>query len=268
MGQIIEFPNDKKSKDKIRKLKKTLENLVFKRDNLKYIICENIKTEYMLIFGSLEYKIYKAYCNYLRLKRKKDMIQAKKNRQEKINMEVIDKKLYLEFTEYKKKLNEKIEEINTALRRSKSEILSDDDEKRLKKLYKFIVKKLHPDINLSITNSEKELFYNATEFYKNGDLKSLQIIFDIVCSEDMKDDIGLAGKSLEEEVIRLTDLVNLIKNDIELTKSMPPYTWSIYVEDEKKKSERLSQLEKDLKSFDDAVRTQEEYINNLIRDEI
>lgn len=132
MGQIIEFPNDKKSKDKIRKLKKTLENLVFKRDNLKYIICENIKTEYMLIFGSLEYKIYKAYCNYLRLKRKKDMIQAKKNRQEKINMEVIDKKLDLEFTEYKKKLNEKIEEINTALRRSKSEILSDDDEKRLK----------------------------------------------------------------------------------------------------------------------------------------
>lgn len=134
MGQIIEFPNDKKSKDKIRKLKKTLENLVFERDNLKYIICENIKTEYMLIFGNLEYKIYKAYCNYLRLKRKKDMIQAKKNRQEKINMEVIDKKLDLEFTEYKKKLNEKIEEINTALRRSKSEILSDDDEKRLKKI--------------------------------------------------------------------------------------------------------------------------------------
>lgn len=30
MGQIIEFPNDKKSKDKIRKLKKTLENLVLK----------------------------------------------------------------------------------------------------------------------------------------------------------------------------------------------------------------------------------------------
>ena len=203
MGQIIEFPNDKKSKDKIRKLKKTLENLVFERDNLKYIICENIKTEYMLIFGSLEYKIYKAYCKYLRLKRKKDMIHAKKNRQEKINMEVIDRKLDLEFTEYKKELNEKIEEINTALRRSKSEILSDDDEKRLKKLYKSIVKKLHPDINLSITNSEKELFYNATEFYKNGDLKSLQIIFDIVCSEDVKDDIGLDGKSLEEEVTSL-----------------------------------------------------------------
>ena len=180
----------------------------------------------------------------------------------------INDNLNLLKDEEKAEINEKIEEINTALRRSKSEILSDDDEKRLKKLYKFIVKKLHPDINLSITNSEKELFYNATEFYKNGDLKSLQIIFDIVCSEDVKDDIGLDGKSLEEEVIRLTDLVNLIKNDIELTKSMPPYTWSIYVEDEKKKSERLSQLEKELKSFDDAVRTQEEYINNLIRDEI
>ena len=111
---------------------------------------------------------------------------------------------------------------------------------------------------------------NTTDFnflLEGDNLHSLKLL-DKTHKGNIKDDIGLAGKSLEEEVIRLTDLVNLIKNDIELTKSMPPYTWSIYVEDETKKSERLSQLEKDLKSFDDAVRTQEEYINNLIRDGI
>lgn len=78
MGQIIEFPDDKRSRERIQELKKTLEDLVFERDNLKFVICENIKTEYMLTFGSLEYKLYKAYCKYLRLKRKRDMIQAKK----------------------------------------------------------------------------------------------------------------------------------------------------------------------------------------------
>lgn len=84
MGQIIEFPDDKRAREKIQELKKTLENLVFERDNLKFVICENIKTAYMLNFGSLEYRLYKAYCKYLRLKRKRDMIQAKKNRQKKL----------------------------------------------------------------------------------------------------------------------------------------------------------------------------------------
>lgn len=49
MGEIIEFPDDKRAGEKIQELKKTLENLVFERDNLKFVICENIKTEYMLI---------------------------------------------------------------------------------------------------------------------------------------------------------------------------------------------------------------------------
>lgn len=112
MGQIIEFPDDKRSRERIQELKKTLEDLVFERDNLKFVICENTKTAYMLTFGSLEYRLYKAYCKYLRLKRKRDMIQAKKNRQEKIKMEVIDKKLDEEFADYKKKLDEKVDEIN------------------------------------------------------------------------------------------------------------------------------------------------------------
>lgn len=268
MGQVIEFPNDKKAREKIQELKKTLESLVFERDNLKYVICENIKTAYMLTFGSLEYRLYKSYCKYLRLKRKRDMIQAKKNRQEKIKTEVIDMKLDEEFCDYKKKLDEKTKEINDALKRSKAEVLSDEDVKLLKKCYKSIVKKLHPDINPNVTDAEKELFYNATEAYKNGDLASLQIIYDIVCSSDDIEDKALSGKSLEDEVKRLEDLVYQIQKDIDLIKSTPPYTWRIYVKDKKKKSEKLSQLERDLKSFKNAIRRQEEAIKDLMRDEI
>lgn len=255
-----------KGGEKIQELKKTLENLVFERDNLKFVICENIKTEYMLIFGSLEYRIYKSYLKYLRLKRKKDLIQAKKNRQEKIIIEDIDTKLDEEFCDYKKKLDEKVEEINHALDRSKGEILSDEDSKFLKKTYKNIVKKLHPDINPSVTKAEKELFYHATEAYKDGDLASLEIIYDIVCKEEDKEDKAFSGKNPEEEVKRLEDLVNQVEDNIDLIKSIPPYTWKIILEDEKKKAEKLRDLKNDLKSFEEAVRTQEEYIRELMRD--
>ena len=127
---------------------------------------------------------------------------------------------------------------------------------------------MHPDINPSVTDAEKELFYTATEAYKNGDLPSLQIIYDIVCSDQDIEDCDLSGKSLDDEVERLEGLVGQIQDYINIIKSTPPYTWKIYLEDEKKKSERLKSLEYDLKSFEEAVRTQEEAIKDLMRDEI
>ena len=268
MGEIIEFPDDKKARERIKELKETLESLVFERDNIKLVVCENIKTKYLLTFGSLEYRIYEIYCKYLRLKRKRDMIQAKKNRQEKIKMEVIEDKLDEEFADYKRKLDEKIGEINEALSRAKCEVLSEEDTKHLKKLYKNIVKRLHPDINPSVTDAEKELFYHATEAYKDGDLSSLQIIYDIVCAGDDIEGGNLSSKSLSDEVKRLEELVGQIQEDINLIKSTPPYVWKTYVEDEKKKREKLKSLENDLKSFEEAVRTQEEAIVDLMRDEI
>lgn len=268
MGQIIEFPDDKKSRERTRELKKTLESLVFERDNLEFVVCENIKTEYLLIFGSIEYRIYKTYCTYLRLKRKRDMIQAKKNRQEKIMLEEIEDKLDEEFADYKKKLDEKIGETNEALSRAKLEVLSEEETKLLKKLYKKIVKNLHPDINPSVTDAEKKLFYNATEAHKNGDLPSLQIIYDIVCSgHDIKDE-DLSGKSLDDDIERLEGLVGQIQDYIKIIKSTQPYTWKVYLEDEKKRRDKLRSLEGDLKSFEEAVRTQEEAIKVLMRDEI
>lgn len=268
MGKIIEFPDEKKLKEKVKELKSNLEDLIFEKNNLQFVICENIKMEYMIIFGSLEYEIYEAYCKYLRLRRKKEMVQAKKNRQESIKIKNIEKELDGEFLEYKKKLDEKIEEINEAINRSKSDFLSDEENILIKKLYKNIVKKLHPDLNPEITDAQQELFYIATESYKDGDIITLQLIFDIVNSEEMEEDVSLSGKSLQDEVKRLEDLVNQIQNDVDLIKSTPPYTWCIYVEDENKKIEKLNELKKELKSFKDAIRTQEEYINDLMRDNI
>ena len=49
--------------------------------------CRNIELEYMRRFGETEYKLQEAYCEYLRLKRMMEMVQAKRNRQEEITIE-------------------------------------------------------------------------------------------------------------------------------------------------------------------------------------
>lgn len=264
MGQIIEFQEYKKAKDRIQELKNTLYELIFERDHLKFVVCENLKAEYLLEFGSLEYRIYKAYCEYLRLRRKRELIQAKKNRQEKIEMDEIEKQLDEEFVEYKKKLNEKIHEMNDALKRAELKFLSDEDSKTLKKLYKEIVKMIHPDINPSITDEQQELFYKATEAYEHGDLTTIQIINDIVTSGSIDDLDSIPTNKLKDEVKRLEALVEEIQTNIELVKSTPPYTWKLFLEDDDKRTNKKNELEDILGSYEEAVKTQEEYINDLL----
>lgn len=265
MGQIIEFPDIKKLKEKIRFLRRELEDLYPEKEHLVGVICENIQRDYTLVFGSLEYKLYEAYCEYLRLRRKRDLIQAKKNRGEKPDMEAIESRLDEEFREYKRRLEEQMEEINEAIEKSKLKLLPEEEQKELKTLYKAIVKRLHPDLNPSITEGEKELFYNATESYKLGDLNTLRIIYDLTVKGE-EEELSLPNDSLAKEVERLEKTVGTIREEIERIKSNPPYSLKIYLEDERKKAVRLYTLRSETQSFYRAIQTQEEAIRDMMGD--
>lgn len=265
MGQIIEFPDIKKLKEKIRSLRRELEDLYPEKEYLVGVICENIQRDYTLVFGSLEYKLYEAYCEYLRLRRKRDLIQAKVNRGEKPDMEAIESRLDEEFCDYKRRLDEQMEEINRAIEKSKLKLLPEEEQKELKTLYKAIVKRLHPDLNPSITEGEKELFYNATESYKLGDLNTLRIIYDLTVKGE-EEELSLPNDSLQEEAERLEKAIVAIREEIERIKSNPPYTLKIYLEDERKKAVRLYTLRSETQSFYLAIQTQEEAIRDMMGD--
>lgn len=157
--------------------------------------------------------------------------------------------------------------MNEAIERSKCEPLSEEEVVMLKKMYKNIVKKLHPDINPEVTEAQKELFYKATDAYKDGDITSLRIIYDIVSDEDTDEIPSLSNKSLEDEIKRLEDLIEDIKYEINRIKSIPPYTWRIYLTDASKRNEKLRFLKVNLESFQQGIRTYEEYIKELMKDE-
>lgn len=149
----------------------------------------------------------------------------------------------------------------------KMRVLSKDEVNEMKKLYRVIVKKLHPDLNPKITDAEKELFYRATECHKHGDLTAIRLIFEIVGSDDVKEEITTApADSLEKEATRLETLVESVQKDIEKIKLTEPYIWQVYLCDENKKNEKLNGLERDIENFENAIRTQEEYIKELLGD--
>lgn len=264
-GNVIVFPDFEKLKNEVEKMRTELSMLLLERDELQFVICKNIETEYMLKLGSIEYKAYEAQCAALRLKRKIELIQAKKNRQEKVIISAIEETLDTEFAEYQKQLNEQIDKMNDALKRSKAEVLSDEDNKKLKKLYRKIVKALHPDINPDVSETQVDLFDNAVQAYKNGDLGTLRIIGEMVGNSPLPDQYKDALTRLNEEKERLQNLLKAIRDSIEQIKSEYPYTMKEIIEDEEQTEQKKKELENILSQYNELISIYKAKIKEMIR---
>ena len=219
----------------------------------------------MLKLGSIEYKAYEAQCAALRLKRKIELIQAKKNRQEKVIISAIEKTLDNEFAEYQKQLDEQIDKMNDALKRSKAEVLSDEDNKELKKLYRKIVKALHPDINPDVSEAQVQLFDNAVSAYKSGDLGTLRIIGEMVGNNPLPEQHKDAMTQLVEERERLQGLLKSIRDSIENIKSEYPYTMKDILEDTAKTEQKKQELEGILEQYNELISIYKAKIEEMLR---
>ena len=264
-GNVIVFPDFEKLKNEVEKMRTELSMLLLERDELQFVICKNIETEYMLKLGGIEYKAYEAKCAALRLKRKIELIQAKKNRQEKVIISAIEETLDTEFAEYQKQLNEQFDKMNDALKRSKAEDLSDEDNKKLKKLYRKIVKALHPDINPDVSQAQVQLFDNAVSAYKNGDLGTLRIIGEMVGNSPLPEQHKDALTQLNEEKERLQNLLKAIRDSIEQIKSEYPYTMKDIIEDEEQTEQKKKELENILSQYNELISIYKAKIEEMIR---
>lgn len=264
-GNVIVFPDFEKLKNEVERMRTELSMLLLERDELQFVICKNIETEYMLKLGSIEYRAYEAQCLSLRLKRKIELIQAKKNRQEKVIISAIEETLDTEFAEYQKQLDEQINKMNDALKRSKAEVLTDEENKELKKLYRKIVKALHPDINPDVSETQVNLFDNAVQAYKNGDLNTLRIIGEMVGNIHLPEQHKDALTQLNEEKERLQHLLKAIRDSIEQIKSEYPYTMKEIIEDEEQTEQKKKELENILSQYNELISIYKAKIEEMIR---
>ena len=249
---VILFPEFVTLKQDVEKLRTEISMLLLERDELRLVICKNIETAYMLALGSLEYKAFELQCKVLRLRRKIDLIQAKKNRQEKIVLSAIEETLDEEFAEYQRQLDEQINKMNKALEHSKGTPLTEEETKEIKKIYRNIVKALHPDLHPEVTPAQVQLFQNAVEAYEHGDLNSLRIISTMVAEPIIVEPSESALTVLAREKERLSKTLELIREQIAEIKSEFPYTMRELVESPEKIAEKKEEIEETLAELKEA----------------
>lgn len=251
--------------NEIQELKNTLTETIFKYDELKYIICKNIKTQYMLEIGTLEYLVYKDYCLYLRLKRKAERIRIHIYRQEKIDLKIIDADLDQEFADYQKRLDDRAEEITKAAGELEKEVLTTEETREIKSLYRKLIKKLHPDLHPDQTSDKIELFHKVVEAYKNGNLTLMQVLAEVV-DANVEVETKSTMEELAEQRYRLLNSIDAVKEKIHKTKTTIPYIWKEILDDPIKKEEKIAELKEAQSSFEAAIDTLKDLIKNLLEE--
>ena len=126
----------------------------------------------------------------------------------------------------------------------------------LKKLYRMIVKRLHPDVHPDLTEREKELFNEATAAYQAGDLDKMRAIWEELESgtdpeerfENKPEDL----QKLRELLKTLRARVQVLSGEIAAIGSEFPYTMKDFLENDEAVEEKRAELKKQLQEIRDA----------------
>lgn len=125
-----------------------------------------------------------------------------------------------------------------------------------KELYRKIVKKLHPDMNPNATEHDLELFHRAAKAYEEGDIMTLQKIYDeiygldreLLSEEESMEALISLREQLLERIAKATEEIEAIKKDF-------PYT----------EKEFLDNQEAVKAKQDDIIRLIQEYEKEILR---
>ncbi len=163
-------------KEQLESLKTELSKLISDRDFLINTVKPDLEMQYHVCIGKEQYQLYLVRNEVLRLRRKIEMIQAALNRGEVPDLQKIERNLDTELQKWKEEVLELQRKIKEAHERENSPRLSADDSRELKKLYRRLVRRLHPDINEDLPDNFKYIWARVLEAYKNGDLEEMQTL--------------------------------------------------------------------------------------------
>ena len=147
------------------------------------------------------------------------------------------------------------------------EPVDDSPIKKLKHLYRKIVKRLHPDVHPNPTLREKELLNMAQNAMKRGDLEAMERIYDELCGmdapEEKFEDTPEGITNLKELIRKLRERMKTLQSEISHIKSEFPYTMKSFLEDEKAVEERRHELQEKLRNLREANEKLTEFIRKI-----
>lgn len=156
-------------------LRDQLARLIAEHDLLVCTVGPNLEAEYQAQIGRYELERFRADLAVRRLRRTLELLQAAINRMEPITRQQVETQLAREYADWERQ----VRELAAQLRRAENRLASlagPEDSAEIRRLYRLLARRLHPDVNPALTQSDRTLWLRVAEAYGKGDLETLRAI--------------------------------------------------------------------------------------------
>lgn len=204
-------------------LREELTHLLTTEHELIHIVKPNLLALYQKKIGAWELRALHARVAAARARRKMELAQAAINQGRQPDWTEVEGHLEIEFLTWQQKIAEAAERLDAANRRLDS-LLSDAEDRKLKKLYYMLVKRLHPDINPNPDEEHRRLWQRVQTAYERSDIEELRVIAALLEKSLPAEPTPAALERLRGDRDALQRHIASLTERIEQIESQPPFT--------------------------------------------
>jgi len=207
---------------------------------------------YLEKLGRLQLELLEKQTEASRLRMRMKMIQATINRDEKPDLKTIDREIQSRLEEYYNRIREQSEALDMA-QKVLSNLMSEEETQKIREVFRVLCKRLHPDLNPTQTEDERELFIKVKAAYDLHDAEELQKIL-LYLDESRKEDLKQVSCSDKEERIRhLEKNIALLSDKMERLKENFPFTIEDMIRDEEQVKVMQDNLRQQIKNAEEEI---------------
>ena len=204
--------------------------------DLVHITRPHLLAVYQSKLGAWELRRLEAQCAVARLKRKIALVQACVNRGEPVRPAAVEQQLETEFTEWQRRIADAARTLAGA-ERHLNHLMTPEDADELRRLYRTLVKALHPDLHPGQDDTDRLLWLRVQEAYGHSDLEELRALTLLLEKPtDPSDDLGPTAASAKDKLLAereaLKAQVKRLLTEMDAVRSQPPFTMQRDLEDD------------------------------------
>ncbi|MBQ1331704.1 MAG: hypothetical protein IIY36_02125 [Lachnospiraceae bacterium] len=235
------------------------EKLVLERDRLEKEAIQ-IECAWLREFGQLMTDLFEEKIECIKVRKMIAFYQAAANRGEQADQEEMIAYLQRELAEYYTNLRDMLKR-NEAAR--KGRVITEYEEKRIRALYRWIAKRLHPDTHPGVEDDPDLLLLwdMASAAYRMSDLKRLMDVEMLVQKALAESGGGPAEIEVPDIALRIEEL----EEEIREIRTTEPYIWGEILDDEEACAAKKAALEKELNEYREYRAQLEEVLAGLMR---
>ncbi|MBE7157117.1 MAG: J domain-containing protein [Rhodospirillales bacterium] len=242
--------------------------LLTEAHDLIHITKPHLLAVYQSKLGAWELRRLEAQCAVARLKRKIALVQACVNRGEPVRPAAVEQQLETEFAAWQQQIADAAHTLAGA-ERHLSHLMAPEDAAELRRLYRTLVKNLHPDLHPDQGNTDRLLWLRVQEAYGRSDLEEIRALTLLLEKPaDRVDDPAPTTASAKDKLLAESDglkaQVKRLLMEMDGVRSQPPFTMQRDLEDDAWVADRRAALDADRAALVQQREALEKYLAQIM----